>query len=77
MIDGYVYDCNAGLGQSRVNARKSDRRSLIMMLAALVAITMLADGIGLIVHYGFTFRHAVARGMPVAHDLTTASSDIR
>jgi NhaP-type Na+/H+ or K+/H+ antiporter len=66
-----------GLRQLRVNARKSDRRSLTLMLVALVAITMLADGIGLIVHYGFTFRHAVAHGMPVAHDLTTASSHIR
>jgi hypothetical protein len=48
-----------------------------MMLAALVVITMLADGVGLIIHYGFTFRHAVAHGMPVAHDLTAASSHIR
>jgi hypothetical protein len=47
------------------------------MLAALVAITMLADGVGLVIHYGFTFRHAIADGMPVAHGLTAASSHIR
>jgi hypothetical protein len=40
-----------------------------MMLAALVAIAILADGVGLIIHYGFTFRHAVAHDMiPIAHD---------
>lgn len=47
------------------------------MLAALIAITMLADGAGLIIHYGFTFRHAIAHGMPVAHGLTAASSHIQ
>jgi hypothetical protein len=56
-----------------VNARKSNRRSLIM-LVALVAIAMLADGVGLIIHYGFTFRHAVAHGTPMAHDLTSKAA---
>jgi len=42
-----------------------------MMLAALVAIAMLADGVGLIIHYGSTFRRAVADGTLIAHDLTS------
>jgi hypothetical protein len=47
------------------------------MLAALVAISVLSDVVGLVIHYGFTFRHAVAHGIPVAHDLTATSSQIR
>jgi hypothetical protein len=47
------------------------------MLAALVAISVLGDAVGLIIHYGFTFRRAVAHGIPVAHELTTTSSQIR
>lgn len=53
-----------------MNAHKSNRRAL-MMLAALVAIAMLADGVGLIIHYGSTFRRAVADGTLIAHDLTS------
>jgi hypothetical protein len=39
-----------------VNAQKTNRRRLTM-LAALVAITVLGDVVGLIIHYGFTWRH--------------------
>jgi hypothetical protein len=46
------------------------------MLAALVAITVLGDAVGLIIHYGF--RHSVVRGIPIAHDLSgSAPSHIR
>jgi hypothetical protein len=45
------------------------------MLAALVAISMLGDAVGLIIHYGL--RHSVERGVPIAHDLTTVTSRIR
>jgi hypothetical protein len=63
-----------GLGlDSTVNARKSNRRSL-MMLMVLVAIAVLADGAGLIIHYGFTFRHAVAHDVPIAHDLASKAA---
>lgn len=55
-------------GQSTVNARKTNRRCLTM-LGALVAITVFGDGVGLIIHYGFTLRHSVARDMPITHDL--------
>jgi hypothetical protein len=61
---------------STVNAHKSNRR-WVTMLAALVAISVLGDAIGLVIHYGFTFRHAVAHGIPVADDLTAMSSQIR
>jgi hypothetical protein len=50
------------------------------MLAALVAIAMLADGVGLIIHYGLMFRRADAHDTPIAHDLTSkvaASTDIQ
>jgi hypothetical protein len=60
-----------------VNARKSNRK-LLTMLAALVAITLLADGVGLVIHYGFA-RHSVVPGMPIVHNLTgnaSASSQI-
>ena len=52
-----------------MNARKSNRRSLTM-LAALVAISMLGNSVGLIIHYGLTGR-SVVRAMPIAHDLTS------
>jgi hypothetical protein len=55
-----------------VNARKSNRRWLTM-LAALIAISVVCDAVGLVIHYGFTFRHAVAHDIPVAHDLTVTS----
>ena len=42
-----------------------------MMFAALVAIMVFGDGVGLIIHYGFTFRHAVAHDTPTTHDLTS------
>lgn len=45
------------------------------MLGALVAISMLGDAVGLIVHYGF--RHSVVPDVPIAHDLTAAISHIR
>jgi hypothetical protein len=45
-----------------------------MMLAALVGIGILADGVGLIIHYGFTFRHAVAHDSPIAHDLASKAA---
>ena len=51
-----------------MNARKSSRRWLTM-LAALVAISIVCDAVGLIIHYGFTFRHDI----PVADDLTVTS----
>jgi hypothetical protein len=39
-----------------VNARKTNRRRLTM-LAALVAITVLGNVVGLVIHYGFTWGH--------------------
>jgi hypothetical protein len=45
------------------------------MLAALVAISMLGDAAGLIIHYAL--RHSIERGVPIAHDLTTMTSHIR
>lgn len=45
------------------------------MLAALVAISILGDAVGLIIHYGL--RHSVVRGVPIARDLTTEESHIR
>lgn len=51
-----------------MNTRKSNRRSLTM-LAALVAISMLGNVVGLIIHYGLT-GHSV-RAMPIAHGLTS------
>jgi hypothetical protein len=60
-------------GVPRVSAHKSNRRSQ-MMLAALVGIGILADGVGLIIHYGFTFRHAVAHDSPIAHDLASKAA---
>jgi hypothetical protein len=45
------------------------------MLAALVAISVLGDAVGLIIHY--TLRYPVERGVPIAHDLTTVTSHIR
>jgi hypothetical protein len=39
-----------------VDAQKTNRRQLTM-LAALVAITVLGDVLGLIIHYAFTWRH--------------------
>jgi hypothetical protein len=56
-----------------VNARKSNRRSLTM-LAALVAIAMLGNGVGLIIHYGLTGHSVAVRAMPIAHDLTSNAS---
>jgi hypothetical protein len=56
-----------------VNARKCNRRSLTM-LAALVAITMLGNVVGLVIRYGFTVA-----GVPIVHNLTgnaSASSQI-
>jgi len=53
-----------------MNARKSKRKSL-MMLAALVGIMVLGDGVGLVLHYGLTFRNAVAHSTPVTQDLTS------
>jgi hypothetical protein len=65
-----------GLGHdSTVNARKSNRRSLTM-LAALVAISMLGNVVGLVIHYGFA-RHSVAGGVPIADEMNTASNQIR
>jgi hypothetical protein len=55
-----------------VNARKSNRKSL-MMLAALVAIALLADGLGLVIHYGFA-RHSVERSVPIVHNLTGSNA---
>jgi hypothetical protein len=57
-----------------VNSTKSNRRWLTM-LAALVAISMLGDAAGLIIHYAL--RHSIERGVPIAHDLTTMTSHIR
>jgi hypothetical protein len=60
--------------KSTVNSKKSNRRWLTM-LAALVAISMLGDAVGLIIHYGL--RRSVERGVPIAHDLTTVTAHIR
>jgi hypothetical protein len=43
------------------------------MLAALVAISILGNGVGLIIHYGLT-GDSVVRATPTAHDLTTNSA---
>jgi hypothetical protein len=45
------------------------------MLAALVAISMLGDAVGLIIHYAL--RHPIDHGVPSARDLTTAISHNR
>jgi hypothetical protein len=71
-FDDYIIEMTA----TTVNAHKSNRRSLTM-LAALVAIALLADSLGLAIHYGFAFRHDIANGIPVAHELTATSSQIR
>ena len=52
-----------------MNAHNSNRRSLTM-LAALVAIAVLGNGVGLIIHYGLT-GHSVVRAMPIADDPTS------
>ena len=44
------------------------------MLVALVAIAVLGNVVGLMIHYAFTFRHAGAHGTPVAHDLTSKAA---
>jgi hypothetical protein len=51
------------MAASTVNARKSNRRSLTM-LAALVAIALLADGLGLVIHY--SFANNVTREVPAS-----------
>jgi hypothetical protein len=56
-------------GAGTVNAHKSNRRSLTM-LAALVAIALLGNGVGLIIHYGLT-GHSVVRAMRIADDSTS------
>jgi hypothetical protein len=53
--------CN--MTATTVNAHKSNRRSLTMV-AALVAIALLADGLGLVIHYGFA--HNLTRNMPAS-----------
>jgi hypothetical protein len=40
------------------------------MLAALVAIAVLGNGVGLIIHYGLT-GHSVVAAMPIADDSTS------
>jgi len=55
-----------------VNARKSNRRSLTM-LAALVAISMLGNVVGLIIHYGLT-GHSIVRAVPIAPSNAAALS---
>jgi hypothetical protein len=40
------------------------------MLAALVAIALLGNGVGLIIHYGLT-GHSVVRAMRIADDSTS------
>jgi hypothetical protein len=57
-----------------VNSRKTNGKWLTM-LVALVGISMLGDAVGLIIHYAF--RPPVMRGVPIAHDLTAATSHIR
>jgi membrane protein YqaA with SNARE-associated domain len=52
---------------STVNVRKSDRRSLTM-LAALFAIAILGNVLGLVIHYGFG-RHSVEPDVPIVHNL--------
>jgi hypothetical protein len=54
--------------QSTVNVRKSNRTSLTM-LAALLAIALLADGLGLVIHYGF--------GHNLTHDVSASSQTIQ
>jgi hypothetical protein len=51
-----------------MNARKSNRTSLTM-LAALVAIALLADGLGLVIHYGF--------GHNLTRDVSASSQTIQ
>jgi len=41
-----------------VNAQKKNRRRLTM-LATLVAITVLGDVVGLVIHYALTWTHAL------------------
>jgi hypothetical protein len=48
------------------------------MLAALVAIALFADGVGLIIHYGFA-GGSIVPAVPIVHNLTgnaSASSQI-
>jgi hypothetical protein len=46
------------------------------MLAALVAISMLGNVVGPVIHYGFA-RHSVAGGVRIADEMNTASNQIR